>query len=608
MCGIVGFNWENKNEIIELTSLLTHRGPEQEGYYVGGGVSIGHRRLCILDLSEKGRQPIYNEDKSICISFNGEVFNFKKIKQMLEEKGHVFKSNTDTEVIVHGYEEWGMHILNKLNGQFAFCIFDKKKEKFFMARDRLGIKPFYYYSKNEKFIFGSELKIMLKSDIPKEIDKTALNHYLFFGYTPGKQSILKNVKKLLPGHYMIYDLSRKKITKCKAYWKISFSDKLMITEDNIKQKLLANLNHCIQMELISDVPVGAFLSGGVDSSILVSVMSKYLHNLKTFSIRFDYAEFNESEYAKIISNKFGTDHHEIEFDATSIDKLIPKLVYYYDEPFGDPSMIPTYLVSSVASKHVKVCLSGTGGDELFGGYSRYNEFVLLKSVNHLPQILKNCLNSSITALNFFLKNDKLNKLKSFLSEEEPDFSLYLKLFSYLFRGEEEQIGDLNQLQYFKKYFKYENVVTNMQNFDINEYLPNCLLIKEDRAAMGVSLEVRVPFINYKLVEFVAKISPDMKIKFFEKKYILKKAFEGILPNKILYRKKKGFGVPLVHYFRKELKEFAYTEMFSFVDFQYYNKEVLQKLWDKHQKKEADYSALFWSIIMFNLWYKKWVRS
>jgi asparagine synthase (glutamine-hydrolysing) len=606
MCGIVGFNWEDEKKIKSLAALLHHRGPEQEGFHVADGVSLGHKRLCIIDLSDKGRQPIYNEDKTVCVSYNGEIFNFEELRRMLEQAGHKFISRTDTEVLVHGYEEWGADLLERINGQFAFCIFDKKKNIFFIARDRLGIKPLYYYCDDRNFIFGSELKVFLRSDIRKEINKNALDYYLLFGNTPFEQSILDGVKKLPAGCYLIYDLKERKIQKYQRYWAVSFDEQIDCTEEELKRQIADRLEESVRMQLISDVPLGAFLSGGVDSSIIVSIMRKYVNELNTFSIRFDRPDYNESQYAKIVSDKFHTIHHEIEFNAESVRDLIAQLPNYYDEPFGDSSMIPTCLVCRVAKKYVTVSLSGTGGDELFGGYPRYNEFIVLKKLNHLPTAFKYVLGHSIEAANLLLKKDGFNKLVTFLGRRQPDHIIYLQLFSYMFRSKEEGIEKLSPFDYLRKHFRYDDDITNTMNFDINEYLPDCLLVKEDRASMAVSLEARVPFLDHQLVEFAARIPPHFKIKMGRKKYILKKAFSDILPREILYRRKQGFGVPLEHYFRDELRDYTCGEIFDFDAYNYYDKNLLKELWQKHQQKISDYSRLFWSIMMFNLWFKKWM--
>jgi asparagine synthase (glutamine-hydrolysing) len=605
MCGIVGFNWEDQRQIQLLASLLNHRGPEQEGYHVADGVSIGHKRLRIIDLSEKGRQPIYNEDKTICISFNGEIFNFEQIKSELEKLGHRFESHTDTEVIVHGYEQWGTEVLQRLNGQFAFCVFDRKKKTLFLARDRAGIKPLYYYSKDGRFIFGSELKVFIKSDIKKEISRHALDYYLLFGNTPFEQSILEDVKKLPAAHYLIYDMADRKIQKCERYWDVSFDDQLDCGEDELKRQIRARIEQSVRMQLISDVPLGAFLSGGVDSSIIVSIMRKYVKELNTFSIRFDRADYNESHYAKIVSDKFQTIHHEIGFNAANVRELIGELPYYYDEPFGDPSMIPTSLVCKVARQHVTVSLSGTGGDEIFGGYPRYNRFHMVKHLNHLPTAAKFLLRQGVVAAHEFFKIEGYHRWLEFFGRQQPDHVIYLQMFNSMFPAKDQGIEMLSRYDYYKKYFRYDDI-TNAMNCDIHEYLPDDLLVKEDRASMAVTLEARVPFLDHEFMEFAAKIPPRFKIRRGQKKYILKKAYEDILPHEILYRPKQGFGVPLQHYFRNELRDYTASEMFDFNAVDYYDKKRLMEIWQMHQTAKWDYSRLFWNILMFNLWYKKWM--
>lgn len=606
MCGILGFNWEDEKKVRSLAELLNHRGPEQEGFHVKDGISIGHKRLKIIDLSEKGRQPMYNEDGSVCVTFNGEIFNFPEIKESLEKHGHVFISHTDTEVLVHGYEQWGTDMLERLNGQFAFCIFDKKQNLFFLARDRFGIKPLFYYCDDKRFIFGSELKVFLKSDIEKRINQHAIDYYMLFGNTPFDRSILEGVKKLEPGCFLVYDLSAKKIKDCRRYWTLSFNEQLDCDEEGIAEELAERLERAVRMQLISDVPLGAFLSGGLDSSILVSIMSKYVKNLNTFSIRFDRSDFNESHYAKIVSDKFGTNHFEIDFNADNVRELITELPYYYDDPFGDPSMIPTCLVSRVARQHVTVSLSGTGGDELFGGYGHYDDYVLLRTLNNLPVPVKRLLDYSTVLANTLFRKEKFNKLRGFLGEKEDRTTLYLRLFSYMFRTKDEPSSKLATFRYLEKHFVYPDDINNAMNYDLNEYLPDDLLVKEDRASMAVTLEARVPFLDHTLAEFAARIPPGLKIKMGQKKYILKKAFSNVLPYEILHRKKQGFGVPLIYYFRNELKDFAYKHIFDFDLLDYYDKDTLKIYWNRHQQGQGDYYRIFWSIMMFNMWFEKWM--
>ncbi|MBE0534891.1 MAG: asparagine synthase (glutamine-hydrolyzing) [Phycisphaerae bacterium] len=607
MCGIVGFNWQDNDSIRQLADLLAHRGPEQQGFHVADGISLGHKRLCILDLSERAAQPIYSEDRSMCIVYNGETFNFQQLRQELEKLGHTFISDTDTEVVLHGYEQWGAEVLKKMNGQFAFCIYDGRRKRLFLGRDRLGIKPLYYCDHAGRFIFGSELKVLLRSGIDTQIDQRSLDHYLLFGYVPNGSSMLRHVRQLLPGHYLEYDLDNRCVASCEPYWQVHYEPRLDSTEDEMILRLRELLDASVRRQLVSDVPLGAFLSGGVDSSILVSIMRKYVTDLRTFSIRFDYEDFNESRYAEMVSRQFNTLHHEIAFAAADVCDLIPKLVHYYDEPFADCSMIPTYLVSKVAREHVTVSLSGTGSDEIFGGYPRYTEYPLLKRLNHLPAALKALLDPAVAGANLFLKNDKLNKLRCFLGARLDDTSLYLMLFSYMFRDKSEQPSQLAAFAEYGRHFHHTDDQTRLMSFDLNEYLPADLLVKEDRASMAVSLEARVPFLDHELVEFAAALPPDMKIRRGQKKYLLKKAYEDVLPREILYRRKQGFGVPLVHYLRKELKDFAYQAIFDFDEYDYYDKSRIRHYWDRHQAKRSDYSRIFWTIIMFNLWYKQWLK-
>jgi len=606
MCGIVGFNWEDDGRIRSLTGLLQHRGPEQEGFHVGDGVSLGHRRLRIIDLSENARQPLYNEDGTICVVYNGEVFNFQSLREELVRLGHVFRSKSDTEVLVHGYEQWGTGLLERIIGQFAFCLFDKKARRMLLARDPLGIKPLYYYDDGQRLLFGSEMKVFLKSDVPRQISRQALDYYVLFGNTPSGQSILEGVRKVLPGTYLLYDLASHKIAAQGRYWTLRFAPDDSISEPSAIEQVRQRLSEAVQSQLVSDVPLGAFLSGGVDSSAIVALMRPHVKELNTFSIRFDRPGFDESAYAKVVSDLFGTIHHEIQFDARTVRDLIDDLPFYYDEPFADPSMIPTCLVSRVARQHVTVSLSGTGGDELFAGYPRYFEIQVLKRLNALPVSIKRVLDLGVCGVNTLAGSDKLNKLRSFLGTKQDLWQVYLKLFSYMFRQRGERPVDLMRFASLAECFPYDDPVTNALNFDTQHYLSECLLTKEDRASMAVSLEARVPFLDHTLVEFAATLPTRLKLKGRQKKYILKKALQDILPDSILYRRKQGFGVPLAEYLRDELRDFAQQEVLGEPPIEIYDRTLLAEAWDRHQSGRSDYSRLFWTVLMFNLWYKRWM--
>ncbi|HLC32917.1 MAG TPA: asparagine synthase (glutamine-hydrolyzing), partial [Candidatus Nanoarchaeia archaeon] len=361
MCGILGFNWNDPKLAVTLCSSLKHRGPDQNGTFHDSQVTLGHTRLSILDLSERGKQPMSTPDKNLMIVFNGEIFNYQELRS--EFPADTFLSTSDTEVILNAYKKYGVSCVDKLDGQFAFCIYDVHKKILFLARDRAGINPLYYYDCEEKFIFGSELKIILSSGVPKQINTYAFRHYLAYGFTPRSQSIIDHAYKLEPGHYLIYDLKSKTAVKTK-YWDVASSAKITDEAEAI-QLIRSHIDRAVKSRLVADVPVGAFLSGGLDSSAVVAYASKYKQDLNTFSVSFDDPAFDEQKYSSAVACHFKTNHHVLSFGADDVKKLLPQLAYHYDEPFADPSMVPTFFVSKVARKHVTVSLSGDGGDELF---------------------------------------------------------------------------------------------------------------------------------------------------------------------------------------------------------------------------------------------------
>ena len=598
MCGICGFNWKGEKKLKAIADLMNHRGPEQEGYYTDANVSIGHKRLSIIDVSKKGKQPMVNETGDVLITFNGEIYDYNVLRKELVGKGHKFTSKTDTEVIIHAYEEYGHKCLERLNGQFAFCIYDKKKGELFLARDRLGIRPLYYYAEKNSFVFASELKCLLESGVvPKEIDKYSLNHYLMFGYSPRNKSIVKSAKKLDPGNYLVYNIEKKKIVTLEPYWKIKFNTIKSYNEKKIIRTIREKLEESVRLRMVADRPVGAFLSGGLDSSLIVALMSKHTKNLETFSIGFTYEEFDESHYAELVAKKFGTKHHQMKFTSKDIQKLLPELIYYYDEPFADPSAIPTLLLAMVAKKYVTVSLSGTGGDELFAGYKRYQHYAMLRNVLKVPFIKE--FTSFASSIG---RTEMLDKVRM-VFEEPKDYMMYPKLFSYF---DKYCLSlDTRVFNDFKKHFSNNNV-NDAFCFDQSEYLPNDLLYKEDIACMAHSLEGRFPFLDHNLVEFANSLPIKAKMRGKTVKYLLKKAAEGILPNEVIYRTKQSFSVPFNHYFRKELKDFAYDIIFNFEGYDYYDKIKVKKCWTAHQKNERDYTHLFLTLIVFNLWYGKWM--
>jgi len=614
MCGIVGFNWPDLNMVSDMNETLNHRGPEGSGVYADRNVSFAHKRLSIQDLSIAGNQPmLYSKESGACsdnynnqhilhcnyvVNYNGEIYNCKEIRKDLESKNYVFTTSCDTEVLLASYLEWGEKCVERFNGMWAFCIYDKIKEILFLSRDRFGTKPLYFYCKDSKFVFASELKPFFKLKIPFLVNPKALNHFLAYNATPIRSSIIQDVNKLESGYCLIFDLKTKEIKKYYNYWKTEFVP-INIEIKEAKKQIYKLLDDSVKARLLADVQVGAFLSGGLDSSVLVYFMSKYIPELNTYSIKFDYKDFNESNYAKIVSQKFKTLHHEIEFNSYAIKEIIPKLPYFYDEPFGDESMIPTFLVSQVAAINTKVVLTGCGSDEIFAGYGRYREFLLLSKLLKFPKFVK----ESIVKI-YKLKDPVVSfKLKELLFSKNPQ-EMYLKLMSGLFRGFDNSFFDSNILNDLYRFFDNKSNLNGILNFDQNHYLVEDIQTKVDRATMASSIEGRFPFLDFRLVEYVNNLP--MEFKYHKTgKFILKEIFKDILPREIVYRKKQGFGVPIKHYFRNELKEFAREIIFDFSDYDYYNKDETMKIWNLYQAGKADYSSYFWNIIMFNMWYKMW---
>ena len=594
MCGIVGFNFEDEQLAKELGELLKHRGPDGEGYYKDNGVTLGHRRLSIVDLSDKGSQPMTNEDGTVWLTYNGEIYNFEGIKEDLLAEGHDFTSETDSEVLIHGYEEYGSDLLEKLNGQFAFCIYDKQERKLFLARDRIGINPLYYYWDENKFIFGSELKVILESGVDKEINQEALNHYLSYGYTPRGLSIIENGFKLNPGCYIEFDLDNQELSEQKKFWSLEKDIKIK-DEEVAKKAIRRKLKDSVDKRMMADVPVGAFLSGGIDSSTISSMMKQHTDDLKTFSVKFDYEDYDESHYSNYVADKINSDHKVINFSGKDVKKLIELLPHHYDEPFADHSMIPTYLVSNVASEEVTVCLSGDGADELFAGYGKYK---LMKVVNWQNNILK-------PVFKLFSYLPLPGKIKRyFLYSRYEAYQQYANLNSYKYI-EDISSEDLEVYERYEEYFE-DDIIQDMTESDSLNYLPEDILTKLDRASLGNGLEARTPFLDHDMIELAFSIKSDMKMKWFNTKYILKKAVKGIIPSKIIERKKEGFGSPIKYYLKTELKPLVKKYVIDYDKHSHFDNINKKELYEDHLEGVRDNSRLLFSILMFNLWWEEWM--
>lgn len=624
MCGICGFNWEEDNLLKVMCKTMTHRGPNDQGVFNDKKFSLGIRRLSIIDI-EGGKQPIHNEDESLWIVHNGEVYNFKSLRLDLESKGHKFYTKTDTEVVLHAYEEYGEKFLYYLEGMFAFAIWDSKQKKLFLARDRLGIKPIYYYFKEGKFIFASEIKTILQyTGLKKEIDYISLNNFFTFRYAPGERTVLEDVYKLLPGHYLLFDDKKVSIKK---YWDMNFSEEKN-SLDVCKKRFLELFEESVKKCLVGEVPIGAFISGGIDSSAIIAFASKMLNKpIKTFTLGFDGFENNEFSYAKKVSDCFNTDHHEILIGLEGIRKL-PEVIYYLDEPLADPTCIPTYILSQNAVKSVGVILSGEGADEILAGYEQYKIMKLKSAYNKCcPRIVRNC---SAFIVKHLAKDDFFEKISNFSrSEDVPQeyielLSIFNKseknnLYSTQFLGKTININE--DIDLLRPYFQPNVCLLNQLLLsDIKTGLPDNMLLKLDKMTMAHSVEGRVPFLDHKLVEFSSKIPCKFKLKGFDEKFILKKSMLGKLPKSILSRKKQRFFLPTDSWFKKGLESYSQEVLDSeFMTEQFFNKDALKKLFNykesvsykfflKHNSLSSlYYSRQVWTLLTFEIWYRTFIE-
>lgn len=577
MCGIFGithFDRSSLDKAREALHTLSHRGPDQWNEYIDENIYLGHRRLSILDLSIQGMQPMYNEDKSILIIVNGEIYNFQELKKELSLK-HQFKSTSDSEVILHGYKEWGIDILlEKIDGMYAFSIYDKTKKKLFLARDRVGIKPLYYSTIGDQITFASELKAIqhFYNSHSLKIDYTALYDFLTYRYIPAPKTMYHNVYKLEPGHYLEIRLDDNSI-KDVQYWKLEINS----CNDSIEEacvKIYELVKKSVDEQMMSDVPVGFFLSGGIDSSTVVTMASKIKSNISTFSIGFTDKNYDETHFADIIAEKLKTNHHKKILAEDLTKKLLPEIRSWYDEPFADFSCFPTFLVSEYAKEIVTVVLTGDGGDEVFGGYTWYKRFSE-KSKFRYP---------SLSFLRLFLKpfsnqNNILSKISRKI--ENPflldDLELYTKLMSGSIQSEKIDYRDkwdipkdYDDYWYFRKYYREElDILTRLQYLDFHTFLPDDILTKVDRVSMAVSLECRVPLLSKEIVEYLFSLPSEIRFYNNELKGAMKKAFQDEIPKDILHREKKGFSIPLQTW-REELMEnpqnprrFVLDEIFNF---------------------------------------------
>ncbi|MBT3137298.1 asparagine synthase (glutamine-hydrolyzing) [Alteromonas sp. ALT199] len=624
MCGIAGFSLFNHQEGNEASlhamhQAIVHRGPDASGSYLDDYVGLCHRRLSILDLSEAGNQPMYSADNNLVIVFNGEIYNFLELRAELEQQGFTFKSHTDTEVILALYAQEGVKCLDKLNGMFAFALWDKSKQELFIARDRLGKKPLYYFSDNGRFAFGSEIKAILAlQDIPREIRLDAVHDFFTYQYVPDPKSIFKHIHKLPPAHYLVLNKDGFSI---KEYWDLSFKNITRENEATNNQKLKALLEKVTKQRMISDVPLGAFLSGGVDSSGVVAMMAEASDKpVKTCTIGFDNKEFNEAEFAREIAEKYHTEHHEFTVNQNVAEQL-EHIASFFDEPFADPSLVPTFFVSELARKAVTVALAGDGGDEMFAGYEKYTtDDIENKLRNKFPESVRKLIFPRLAKIVGALPGLIGRKGKSLLSSlsHDPAMGFFITnsmmtddMWSKLVKPEvAAALSGYHPSQYTLDMYNKADGPDHLSKIlytDIKTYMTGDILVKVDRMSMANSLEVRAPILDYQVAEFAATLPSSQKYRDGEKKYLLKEVFKPFIPDSLLYRKKMGFSTPLDEWFRGELKALSESRLLQrdkgLSDV--FNTTVINSVWQEHQSRTKDHGIVLWSMLMYQMWYDRY---
>ncbi len=632
MCGICGIVGQADEQLIKnMLARIAHRGPDDEGIYIADAandirVGLGHRRLSIIDLSAAGHQPMSDAQGEIWLTFNGEIYNFKEIRKELEKRGHKFKSETDAEVIIYAYREWGLKALAMLNGMFAFAIWDARNNSLLLARDRLGIKPVYYADTSAGFAFASEIKALLAiPNFKREVDLEALDQFLSFLWTPDPDTLFCGVKKLPPAHFLIYQNGHAEV---RQYWDVEFNEDESLSESEWVEKVREQVERSVRAQMIADVPLGAFLSGGVDSSSIVSLMTglssqkvtTYTFGFKSEDLRYDILE-DDVKYAREIGAKLETDYHESFFEPQVMD-LLPKLVYHLDEPVADPAAITSYLICKAARERLTVLLSGMGGDEIFAGYPRHIAVKIAQAYNLIPSFISRPLVEAMPAsmpgrFNSVFRNTK----KLARSAGLPLRERYLGYCTYFKEDEKAKLysgamnsatRNFNALAAHQKYFDKvadEDFVNQMLYVDMKTFLPCLNLTYTDKTSMAASMEVRVPLLDHELVEMAARIPARLKIKGLTRKYVLKKAAEKWLPRNIIYRKKAGFSAPLRSWLQKDLRDMV-EDLLSELNINrrgYFDYAEVRRLIDDNLAGREDNSLKIFQLLTLELWHREFIE-
>lgn len=612
MCGIVGVAGRQSSllpgrDVLDaMCRMIIHRGPDDQGIYLGAMAQIGMRRLSIIDVAG-GHQPIHNEDETVWIVFNGEIYNFRELREDLERRGHVFYTNTDTECVVHCYEEYGEGCFSRLRGMFGVAILDVAKNKLVLARDRIGKKPLFYLFENGRLGFASELKsLLVLPGFDKQMSSTALRDFLVLGYIPAPRTIFEKVRKLPPAHYLVFQNGAMSVHR---YWQLAFEPKWGSDEHSLKEQLLERLEDAVRVRLVSDVPFGAFLSGGIDSSIVAALMARNLRApVKTFTIGFKDAEYDETQDARAVAAHIGADHHELVIEADAVS-LMKDLVWHFDEPFGDASAIPTYLVSKLAAGQVKMVLSGDGGDESFAGYERYRKYRTLTAIANLPFGISGRILRLLGRIAPGAKGNRLRRIGNRTLMDYParylsGVALSTEEDMRLLLGAPMVTPDL--FASIRSCFVRDDIASELDLIlagDMATYLVDDVLVKVDRMTMANSIEARAPLLDHLLMEFAARLPETLKLRDGTSKYLLKEAARDLLPPSCLQKRKQGFGIPLAQWFREDLREvmFDLLESRSFRERGIFNVAGTRQCFERHIAGNHDYSEQLWLLLNFELW-------
>ena len=622
MCGICGFSWNDEALIRRMADRIVHRGPDQEGFFCTDGMSLGFRRLSIIDLSENGSQPMFNEDNTVCLVFNGEIYNFQELRPQLEAKGHRFRSNTDSEVILHGYEEYGIDVVNHLRGMFGFALYDTVRKRLLLARDRIGIKPLYYTRQNGRLVFGSEIKSILQDPgVERQVNHQALYDYLGFEFVPAPETMFAGISKLPAGHLLVWENGQASVRR---YWDLSFRPAAPMPRfEEAVEQLREHLDIAVKSHLVSDVPLGVFLSGGLDSSCLVALMRRHISGpLKTFTIGYEDKTFSELDYAQIVADHCQTDHRVLRLDSLK-PAYVEETLYHLDEPMTDLSTVPLYLLCKQAREHVTVCLSGEGADESFAGYDRFKASRLNSSYfNLLPRVVRHQLVARMARLlpDQPQKKGVINMLKRFVEGATlPEDGQHLRWQYFLNRTLEEGLfqpgfrAQINadpfwQVREHNSRCDARDQVNREIYLDMRFMMTDSVLMKVDRMSMASALEIRVPLLDHVLVEFLASLPGDWKLNKMTTKYIFRAALKGLLPDKIVHRGKQGYSLPVKHLLRGELRTYMVERLHdSTVLRETMDMAYIDRLIAEHDALKHNHNHILWALLNVAIWHDRFFR-